>query len=801
MSPHFTVPGASFGTSTLPERRAWSVAGRRACEGAALSLALLYAGTTLSAQTTPDPMMKVSPEAYTIHQTIDFGGRIVDRSGSGPMWNTLVNESSGPRLFGQNLQMHAKDHSAPRLLFDDLNMSSFGFGGDPNNVVMLRLSKGKLYKFSGLFRRDRNYFDYNLLSNPLIPATSNPYLPVLSSPHLSNTVRRMTDTNLTLMPLSRFAVRLGYSSNIWQGPSFSTLHEGADALLSQSLRNSTENYAIGLDWKVVPKTLVSYDQYVTHYRGDTSWSLAGQNYQLSNGAPVSLGIDIFTANSAPCAAPIANATTSPATVNPACNGYLAYTRSAPTRGLYPTEQLRLISSSIDRVQMTGRIAYSQSRNNVPQYQEFFNGLTTRTALRQSIDTGTAAVKRINVTAEGAATVEVTSKLSLIESFQFSNFRIPGRTTLAESAFFGASMLAAPSTFSAATCPPPYTAATCPQHTTSSTADLSSTQSSRFLQQKSKANTIQVAYQPVAYGGLSVGYRYRDREIVNSANVILQETYYPTRALRGDCATGTVLANGTCQAQTITTGIDNVPIHEHWGLFGLWLQPTQQLRMNFNTDVMYADNTYTRISPRQLQHYRFRATYRPQKWISIAGAVNILESRNNVFGIHHLQHSRDYSISASVARSERWAFDLNYSHDSVFSRTDICYVSSAAPATAPGCVTDPAPYLLGTAYYNEPTNFGSANLMLHPMDRVTANVGYIVSSVNGQTEFLNPRQVPGSLQSLYETPYGRVGVGLTHRLTGNAEWRFKEYNESGPSGPTLPRSFRGNLYTLNLRYSY
>jgi hypothetical protein len=40
------------------------------------------------------------------------------------------------------------------------------------------------------FRRDRNFFDYNTLANPLNPA--NPYVQVNYSPHQFQTVRRMS---------------------------------------------------------------------------------------------------------------------------------------------------------------------------------------------------------------------------------------------------------------------------------------------------------------------------------------------------------------------------------------------------------------------------------------------------------------------------------------------------------------------------------------------------------------------------------------------------------------------------------
>ena len=51
-------------------------------------------------------------------------------------------------------------------LLDDLTAFSSGFGGDPNNFAKMDFSKGKLYEFSGMFRRDRQYFDYDLLGNP-----------------------------------------------------------------------------------------------------------------------------------------------------------------------------------------------------------------------------------------------------------------------------------------------------------------------------------------------------------------------------------------------------------------------------------------------------------------------------------------------------------------------------------------------------------------------------------------------------------------------------------------------------------
>ena len=118
---------------------------------------------------------------YTIHSSVDLGYRYSSVDGSGAMYDTLVNQQSGPRILDQMLSMQSKDHQG--LLFDDLYLNSVGWGGDPNNFLRMRVDKNKWYNFQANFRRDQNFFDYDLLANPLNPATSSPNVPALNSPH------------------------------------------------------------------------------------------------------------------------------------------------------------------------------------------------------------------------------------------------------------------------------------------------------------------------------------------------------------------------------------------------------------------------------------------------------------------------------------------------------------------------------------------------------------------------------------------------------------------------------------------
>lgn len=128
---------------------------------------------TLFAQTpTAPPAPPAEPDGvtrggYQIHQSIELGYRSTDVTGSGDMYDTLVNLQTGPRILDQTLTMQSVDHQG--LLFDNLYLNSVGWGGDPNNYARLRADKNKWYNFQSSFRRDQSFFDYDLLANPLNP--------------------------------------------------------------------------------------------------------------------------------------------------------------------------------------------------------------------------------------------------------------------------------------------------------------------------------------------------------------------------------------------------------------------------------------------------------------------------------------------------------------------------------------------------------------------------------------------------------------------------------------------------------
>src|SRR5579859_2581052 len=491
---------------------------------------------------------------FEVKQSAEFGGRISDFTGSQAMWDTFVNLGSGPRLLEYTLDMRSPTHAGK--LFDDFSLSNFGYGGDPVDVTKLNFSKGRLYTFSGSFKRDQNIFDYDLLANPLNPATSIPNRPVLDSPHEFLLTRRMTDLNLGLFPVGKIRFKLGWSRVVNEGTSFSSIHEGTDSLLNQPTLNTTDSFSFGVSFRLIPKTAINFDQFFTHFKGDTSAFQATLPFFLANGTPVDLGLPFNTAAGQPCATPILGT----GFVNPACNGLTGFARSEKVRTNYPTEQLSFQSNYFKHVDLSGRFSYSSSDSDNPSFLEAFSGLITRTRQRLYGQLGNSNAQRISTSADFGITYRLTEKLHLIDTFRYDNFRIPTGWNYVTSSLFGATLLSNPNVFTPGSCPPPFTAATCPQHSASSSADVVVDALNQFLKQTSAINTFEIEYQFTPRVSAYIGYRFERREITDNDADFQIQTFFPgpTAALanRGACAPAVahpLNPDGTCTAIIADSG--------------------------------------------------------------------------------------------------------------------------------------------------------------------------------------------------------------------------------------------------------
>lgn len=744
---------------------------------------------------------------WVIKQSVEFGGRITDFSGNVGTWDTFVNLGTGPRLLEYTLDLHSPDHKG--FLFDDLLFSNFGYGGDPNNLSRVRAQKGKIYSLTGSFRRDQNIFDYDLLANPLNPPTSVPNVPIVNSPHEVLLTRRMSDVNLNLFPVGNIRLKLGWSRVVNEGSSFTTDHQGTDALLFQPTLNTTDNYNFGVSMRFIPRTNINYDQFFTFFKGDTSANLptvAQMNlfgipgFTLPGGIPVNLGLPFNTPANIPCAAPVAGGF-----ANPTCSGFFSYNRFNRNRNSFPTEQLSFQSNYFRRLDFSGRLNYSDAEATNPSTAELFNGLG-RNRLRAFALTGSSLSHRISLAGDFATTIHITEKFRIVDSFRYDAFRIPGNWSLVTASLFGANLLTTPNPFTPATCPPPFTAATCPQHLAGSAADIIVDNRNDYLGQKRKSNTFLLEYDFTRNFTAHVGYRFERREITQRVDGFQTQTFFPgpTAALanRGACVGQPLNPDGTCtvDVEAADAGADFIQINSHTGLIGFSARPTKRLRMSADAEFLSADNSFFRISPRHLQDYRFRANYKANDWTTLGAAVRILENRNTSADIGSLQHNRSYGFSGVFAPPEaRWGLDLSYDYNDVFSQTNICFVATPN-LNPPGTISCGTPFLSGLSLYTSLTHSGSGSLILKPTKRVTAGVGYAVTSTNGNTLILNPIAPTGPLSFNYHLPTASLAIAVSEKVTFKSGWNYYGYNEKSDPGPTAPRDFRGNMFSVSLRYT-
>jgi hypothetical protein len=578
----------------------------------------------------------------------------------------------------------------------------------------------------------------------------------------------MSDFDLTLLPQSRVSFRLGFSHNNMTGPSYSSIHEGTEALFLQDWNTTMNSYRMGVDFRIAPRTVFSYDQFLDYYKGDTDYQLDPINQAFVPTTPVSsvsLGLSIDTVNKEPCAGAPAGTPLIVGGVltNNNCSAYFSYSRNQRIRTSSPTERLSMRSNNIQRLDLVASFSYSSADMSTP-LDENFAGLITRTHTLAFNGTGTASAKRISDVLDAEATLHLTQHLRLIQKFYFWAYRIPQNGNLTETD----NNCTVPATCTLLT----SLSATTP--TTTPTIALSS------FNQTWKRSQTELAWDISKKAGARIGYRYGERSF-NHFN-----DYLP-----GD--------------------LDHFVGLEKTALLGLWARPTHALRLNFDLEHTNYNSVFIRMSPRKEARYRFQTTYTPRPWAVLGGSINILQDSNADAQTQYVGHNQNYGLTASLAPRERFGLDLAYNFNSVIQNALICFNDTPPAGVTLPFVTgannnncagnDTANNLMANSYYTNHTNFGMAAIRFKPEKRVTANVGYSITSVDGSVPQFNILQPLGSLQYKYQQPVANLSVDIGHKLAFNMGWNYYQYAEGSFVGPTAPRYFHANSVTESLRYTF
>jgi len=171
---------------------------------------------------------------YNVTNSVEFGYRWSLVGGDLGEYRSDVNYRNGLRLLGGSFSINSKDGHGH--YFDQILLNVLGLGNDPYQSATLRIQKNGLYRYDMNWRLNDYY---------------NPGLTVAGGLHLLDTVRRLQDHELLLLPQSHYRLRLGYSRNTQDGPALSTAQEfdanGVGLPVFENVQRRWNEYRLGGD--------------------------------------------------------------------------------------------------------------------------------------------------------------------------------------------------------------------------------------------------------------------------------------------------------------------------------------------------------------------------------------------------------------------------------------------------------------------------------------------------------------------------------------------------------------------------
>jgi hypothetical protein len=691
----------------------------------------------------PTPAAGDAGDDYAITSSVELGYRGLRVGGDLDKYQSDLNYKAGPRVFDSTFLVRAKPGTGGD--FDDLLVTSTGWGADPQGQMRFQIEKSSAYRFEGNYRRFK-YFRYvNNFANPNYVAPSLPSNPVTGW-HGYDTRQEVGDFDLTLLPKNeKLRFRLGYSPTRYNGPALTSWHYGGDdfVLMSQSKSRSHE-FRVGADWKLGPLDF-SLLQGFRRFRDESSID----NHYLN------LGANPTTASSA---------------------ALYSLTKEAPIRG--ETNYTRFTGHTFlfKRLDLTGRFIYSASRtefdwtesatavnfntritnipgalnppNLTPLAQWNFNGGADRPAARGDF----------------VATFVATDKLRISNTFGVDSFRITG------SDFYAGVFTQTRTTGAGAV------------------TQLPTGTSYELTKFRKLSDTIEGDYQINDRYAFHLGYRYgttRVEEYVAGANL------------------------GNNGAIPVVPSAEAEENHTHAFIGGFKARPVKAWTLFMNVERGVADKVLTRAGQYDYTNVRVRSRYTPTRKVAFNLGLITRDNSNpsavegvslEDFGVN--VRSRVFTSSFDYTANSRLSFGGGYNYNRADTDAVIRYTYAAPPAAAPA-----NGFYTGHALYYLRNHFFHFDAAAQPFRRLTFYASYRINRDEGQGDRLSDMTAGRFISSYpmsYQSPEGRLSLRLDRRLDANFGYQYFNYNESEfvQVGTNVPaQNYHAHLPYVSLRFYF
>jgi hypothetical protein len=200
--------------------------------------------------------------------SVDFGYRwLSDIRGNDSEYRSVLNLGAGPKLTALDFTITDPKHR----LFDRLDASAYGWGGDPYNTAHLDARKQGDYDFT---------FDYrNIAYFDAVPSYANPIAPGGFNEQSFDTHRRSMTVGLDLRPGKHIIPYLVFDRNSGYGNGIEDwVQDSNDEFpVATLLRDSTNNYRGGVRFEY-NHFHITLEQGGTTYKDDDQASFNGTSY-------------------------------------------------------------------------------------------------------------------------------------------------------------------------------------------------------------------------------------------------------------------------------------------------------------------------------------------------------------------------------------------------------------------------------------------------------------------------------------------------------------------------------------------
>jgi hypothetical protein len=418
-------------------------------------------------------------------------------------------------------------------------------------------------------------------------------------------------------------------------------------------------------------------------------------------------------------------------------------RDLPIRGTSPYTRFSLHTFLAKRLDFTGRYIYSSGNTRYSLFETATgkDGSGNNIILQTGQTSGNA--KRPHGMGDLGATVFVTDKFRISETFRVDSFRISGGQEL-----FDTLVRTRP------------TGVPLPTVFTDS-FNFRTTNYRRYL------NLIEGDYDFGRQFSVHLGYRFTDRHI--------------------ELGVSDFAAGGTPEPE-----LDKFDNQTNSVIVGFKARPVRIWSLYFDLEHGGSDNVFTRVANYDFTNVRVRSILRPTRTLTINASLTTRDNNNPTvtrdtplknFGAD--VKTRVFSTSADWTPNEKYSLSGGYTYAHLVSEATIVFFNA-------GIRTE------GLSRYFTKDSFAFVTGYWRPLRRLGVYAGYRIHNDPGQGDRTSePSVIVGSFPYQFQTPEAKVVVKLSNRIDWIAGYQFFDYQESFPN---LQR-YEAHLPYTSLRFYF